>query len=105
MPRATAPWPMTVSRRSVAPTLIVGPTIWPEATVPGLFRGVPLTPDQQLRKDKKTQTLIVGGIVLGYLLVTSSQSYTGTWADVWGAFLTALAADFALDSILSKFKR
>jgi len=105
VPIVPAPWPMSVSRKVLSQTFLFGSTVWPEADQPGAFRSVSLTPEQQLKRDKRTQSLIVGGIVLGYLLVTSAQSYTGTWAEVWGAFLTALAADFALDSILSKFKR
>jgi hypothetical protein len=57
-----------------------------------------------LKNDKKKQTAIVGVVLVGYLLVSSSQNYNGLWIDVWSAFLTALAADFALDSILTKVR-
>lgn len=98
-------WPASAGLNApTQPSVVVGSSTSLRIDPPPGFVALALAPEEQLKNDKIKQTVIVGVVLIGYLLFTSSQNYNGMWGDVWSAFLTALAADFALDSILSKFK-
>jgi len=97
-------WP-SFAALNLTPTIsVVQTSPWMSIGEPGRYPSARPTPENELQRDKLTQTAIIAILLLGYIFMSSTQTYSGTWNDVWNMFLAALTADFALDSVLGKFK-